>query len=271
MPHPLRGGQRVGKRRSQTGASRSAYDVPVTQGLHRYYGGRDLHFITCSCYRRTPLLGTARRRDLFLAILEQTRQRYQFVVVGYVVMPEHFHLLISEPEKGSPSAVMQVLKQRFARRVLSQLRRVPGPGQLSLWDAEARAAAHVWQRRFYDFNVWSERKRIEKLRYMHRNPVQRGLVSEPEQWRWSSYRQYAYGEAGRVRINDWPRIALKVKPGPDFSSPCVSLPPFAKPAKGGASGDLLAACAGKMNNSRRISVSYYHSGAVCGTICRTGA
>jgi putative transposase len=128
----------------------------VTQGLHRYYGGRDLHFITCSCYQRAPLLATARRRDLLLAILERTRQRYGFVVVGYVVMPEHFHLLISEPEKASPSTVMQVLKQRFARRLLSQMRHMRRSGQLSFWDTEAVAAAHVWQRRFYDFNVWSE-------------------------------------------------------------------------------------------------------------------
>ena len=210
VPYPLRGVQRVGKRRSQTAATRNSYDGLVTQGLHRYYGGRDLHFITCSCYQRAPLLVTARRRDRFLAILEQTRRQYGFVVVGYVLMPEHFHLLISEPEKGTPSTVMQVLKQRFARRLLSQLRRARQPGQLSLWETEAVAAAHVWQRRFYDFNVWSERKRTEKLRYMHRNPVQRGLVDAPEQWRWSSY--YAYGEAGQVRINEWPRIELKVKP-----------------------------------------------------------
>jgi REP element-mobilizing transposase RayT len=104
---------------------------------------------------------------------------------------------------------MQVLKQRFARQLLSQLHRVRRPGQLSLWDTEAVAATHVWQRRFYDFNVWSKRKRIEKLRYMHRNSVKRGLVSQPEQWRWSSYRQYAHGEPGPVRINEWPRIDLK--------------------------------------------------------------
>jgi putative transposase len=62
---------------------------------------------------------------------------------------------------------------------------------------------HVWQRRFYDFNVWSARKRIEKLVYMHRNPVWRKLVEEPEQWRWSSYRYYAYREDGAVKINQW--------------------------------------------------------------------
>jgi len=60
-------------------------------------------------------VGTAARRNLFLKIMEQVRLRYSFVVVGYVVMPEHVHLLISEPDRGTPSTVMQVLKQRFAR------------------------------------------------------------------------------------------------------------------------------------------------------------
>jgi len=70
----------------------------MPRGLHRYYGAHHLHFITCSCYRRLPLLRSARSRDRFLSVLEQTRQRYRFVVVGYVVMPEHIHLLLSEPE-----------------------------------------------------------------------------------------------------------------------------------------------------------------------------
>ena len=91
-------------------------------GLKRYHGTGHLHFITCSCYRRLPLLGKPGRRTLFLELLEQTRQRYDFVVVGYVVMPEHFHILIGEPERGTPSTVLQVVKQRFARRVLRALR-----------------------------------------------------------------------------------------------------------------------------------------------------
>ena len=64
--------------------------------LKRYYGTSHLHFITFSCYHRQPWLESARRRDQFLKVFEQVRQRYQFVVVGYVVMPEHVHLLISE-------------------------------------------------------------------------------------------------------------------------------------------------------------------------------
>ncbi len=177
----------------------------MTKGLKRYYGAGDLHFITCSCYQRKPWLGTAARRDLFLKILEEARQRYRFVVLGYVVMPEHFHLLITEPQEGNPSTVMQVLKQRFAQRVL---RRSRSDAQGSL--AEQRPV-HVWQARFYDFNVWTERKRVEKLRYMHRNPVKRGLVKEPEQWPWSSFRYYMYGEISPVKVNETDLMKMRVK------------------------------------------------------------
>jgi putative transposase len=174
----------------------------------RYYGAGDLHFITCSCYRRQPLLGTPRRRDLFLAVLEQVRKRYEFVVVGYVVMPEHIHLLIGEPQKKNPSTVMQALKLGFARRLLAQARRRRNPAQAALFE---HVPQPIWQKRFYDFNVWSERKRIEKLRYMHRNPVTRGLVSSPELWRWSSFRCYFLNEAGPVSVNEWKVLKMKIR------------------------------------------------------------
>jgi putative transposase len=173
-------------------------------GLKRYSGHDYLHFLTCSCYHRQPWLASPDRRDLFLQIFEEVRERYLFVVVGYVVMPDHIHLLISEPERGTPSTVMQVVKQRFARRVLNRQRR--NARQAELWPEPPQ---HVWQKRFYDFHVWSERKRVEKLRYMHRNPVKAGLVLEPEQWPWSSYRSYAYDEVGRVKINQWPKAEMR--------------------------------------------------------------
>jgi putative transposase len=176
--------------------------------LHRTYGAHHLHFITCSCYRRLPLLSRAHSRDCFLAILEQVRVRYRFVVVGYVVMPEHVHLLITEPEIGNPSTIMQVLKQRTARALLPKRKR-KDPRQRSLFGAESQRRA-FWQQRFYDFNVWTTKKRVEKLRYMHRNPVKRGLVESPEQWRWSSYRFYLLGEMGPVRVNEgWGEISFR--------------------------------------------------------------
>ncbi len=182
----------------------------MPRGLHRYYGADHLHFITCSCDRRMPLLGSARSRDRILSVLEQTRKRYRFVMVGYVVMPEHIHLLLSEPEVGTPSTVMQVLKQRTARALLPKTKPCD-PRQAKLF-RETPVRAPFWQTRFYDFNVWTEKKRVEKLRYMHRNPVPRGLVAEPDDWRWSSYRFYLLGEPGLVRVHEgWGRISFRTR------------------------------------------------------------
>ena len=179
----------------------------MPSGLHRTYGAHQLHFITCSCFHRLPFLKSARARDRLLMILEQTRQRYRFVVVGYVIMLEHIHLLLSEPEVGSPSTVMPVLKQRAARALLPKAK-PRDPRQRALFEEELRRA--FWQARYYDFNVRTAKKRVEKLRYMHRNPVKRGLVESPEQWRWSSYRFYLLDETGVVRVNQgWGDISFR--------------------------------------------------------------
>jgi putative transposase len=122
--------------------------------LHRYYGAGYLHFITTSCYQRRALLGTPQNRDLFLEVMERVRRRYHFVVVGYVVMPEHVHLLFSEPERGDPSAVMKVLKQSFARHLLDRWRAAANLPQPSLWKIPL-TDGHVWQHRFYDFVVFT--------------------------------------------------------------------------------------------------------------------
>jgi hypothetical protein len=104
--------------------------------------------------------------------------------------------------------VMQALKLGFARRVLAEAKRKRNPAQSALFE---HVPQHIWQKRFYDFNVWTERKRIEKLRYMHRNPVKRGLAASPELWDWSSFRAYALGDAGPVKVNDWEARKMKIR------------------------------------------------------------
>lgn len=97
-------------------------------------------------------------------------------------MPEHVHLVVSEPERSDLAHAMQSLKQGVARTLA------------------LRAAESFWQARYHDFNVWNEKKFVQKLRYIHRNPVTRGLVERPEDWEWSSYRHYLTGERGVVEI-----------------------------------------------------------------------
>lgn len=156
--------------------------------LRRYYGRKELHFITFSCYQRRPLLDSIRAKTVFVRILGEVRDRYEFQLVGYVLMPNHVHLLIGEPASVTPSRVMQVLKQRVARAMRESDR---GGGGLK----------QFWDRRFYDFNVYSRGKVKEKLNYMHANPVARKLVTHPKDWPWSSWGFYERGETGLIRID----------------------------------------------------------------------
>jgi REP-associated tyrosine transposase len=151
-------------------------------GLRRFHESHQLHYLTFSCYRRRPNFGTPTSRSTFESALERVRQKYGLCVYGYVVMPEHVHMLVNEPEQGTLAQAMQSLKQGVARTLA------------------LRAADPFWQPRYYNFNLWSERKFVEKLRYIHRNPVKRGLVVRPEDWEWSSFRHYLNGEGGPVEI-----------------------------------------------------------------------
>lgn len=168
--------------------------------LKRYYGRCDVHFMTFSCYRRRQYLGTARSRNRFVKILDEVRQRFGFHLVGYVVMPEHVHLLISEPKKGNPSKALQVLKQKVSRTL--RRKKHGQRGQMEFrFECEEEEAPAFWQRRFYDFNVWGEKKLRQKLEYMHRNPVDRGLVKHPKDWPWSSWNFYEGGGKGLIGID----------------------------------------------------------------------
>ena len=151
-------------------------------GLKRFQETRQIHVLTFSCYHRQPKFTSASACTTLVDALERVRANYRLCVYGYVVMPEHVHLLVSEPEREALDQAIKSLKQGVSRRLA------------------LRAANSFWQARYYDFNVWSEKKFVEKLRYIHRNPVKRGLVSRPEDFPWSSFRHYALGETGVVEI-----------------------------------------------------------------------
>ena len=171
----------------------------------RYQQQRCLHFITFSCYRRMPLLDSVAAGNLFERELERVRRWYGCFITAYVVMPEHVHLLISQPERSQLSVVIQMLKQITSRKLKPQ------------------STARFWQIRYYDFPVWSEKKRIEKVRYIHRNPVKRGLVARPEDWPWSSFLHYATGVEGAVEIeSQWTarkREKLGIRPTIRYTHP----------------------------------------------------
>ncbi len=123
--------------------------------------------------------------------LDEVRNRHNFRLIGYVVMPEHVHLLLSEPKYIDPSKALQVLKQKVSLEVHELMGVFSG----------RKAESAFWERRFYDFNVWSGKKVEEKLQYMHANPVERKLVSHPKDWPWSSWSHYVLGKEGLIWID----------------------------------------------------------------------
>ena len=153
----------------------------MPSGLRRFQRVESLHFVTFSCFHRLPFLETAAARDIVEAVLEQIRKRHQARVYAYVLMPEHIHLLMNEPPAILLAQFLKALKQ-----VTSRMLR--GPRE------------KFWQDRYYDSNVRGESARSEVVRYIHRNPVVRGLVEKPEEWAWSSFRHYAAGVKGTVEI-----------------------------------------------------------------------
>ncbi len=128
-------------------------------------------------------------------------------------MPEHVHLSVNERDRSTLAQALKSLKQGVAR-------------QLAL-----RAVEPFWQERYYDFNVWSERKFREKLRY-HRNPVKRGLVAKPEDWPWSSFRHYATDETSPVEIE--PQWTSRARERAGIFMTATVLAPAQKPRSSGA-------------------------------------
>ena len=178
-----------------------ALGFAMPAGLKRYYGKGHLHFVTFSCYRRLPLLKTACARDMFVQELGKVREETEFHLIGYVVMPEHVHLLMSEPKHGTPSTVLQKLKLRVSRKMRNP-RKFGGALRLQLpFQEEGVPPRAFWQARFYDLNVYTKGKKMEKLNYMHANPVTQRLVKHPMEWPWSSWSFYWKGEPGLIRID----------------------------------------------------------------------
>jgi putative transposase len=148
--------------------TRRDYDDTMPYGLKRFQRAEALHFIAFSCFHRLPFLQAPEPKETVEAILEQTRARHQARVYAYVLMPEHIHLLINEPPSILVAQFLKALKQITSRRLRGN---------------------HVqfWQSRYFDANIRGETARSEVIRYIHRNPVKRGLVASPGQYRWSSF------------------------------------------------------------------------------------
>ncbi len=180
--------------------------------LRRHDEWGHIHFVTFSCFRRLQFFRHEIVRDTFVGCMKLVCAKFKLRWLGYVMMPEHVHLLVlpQPPAADAPTPISEVLhdlkgssgrRGKIALRGVWKSRRSLGSPPLDAW-ATGAGEKPFWKPRGYDFNVLDERKVIEKLDYMHNNPIRRRLVDRPEQWRWSSYRWYELGDDSLIGM-DW--------------------------------------------------------------------
>lgn len=149
-------------------------------------------FVTFSCYQRLPSLNVSDAKQIVIEELDRARQKHKFKLIGYVLMPEHVHLVLLPPDEMKLGLVIREIKSRSAKQYF-QVARVARPD----------AKRVFWLRRCYDHNCRNIDTVREKVRYCHKNPVTRGLVSHPSEWRWSSYNYYHGSEDVPLRMDSF--------------------------------------------------------------------
>ncbi len=176
----------------------------MPKGLKRFQQSGQSHVVTFGCYRCRPLFISDASKQTFENALERVRRSFNLCVYGYVIMPDHVHLLLGEPQHQLLADALKSLKQGVSRRLIGE-------------------AEHFWEKRYYDLNIRTESQFTEKLGYIHRNPMKGGLCEHPEEWEWSSSRHYALGVKGRVEIESawtaWERAANPLKPTEGLNGP----------------------------------------------------
>lgn len=138
-----------------------------------------VHFITFSCYHRRRLLELDQPKRILLGILTDELLKFQARCIGFVIMPDHVHVLLWFPKIGQLSRFMQQWKGRSSKAIKVFLLRSV---------------------REYSFEIYTTAKIEEKLNYVHLNPVRAGLVQQPTEWHWGSARWYLERRAVGIPI-----------------------------------------------------------------------
>jgi putative transposase len=163
----------------------------------------DAHEFTSSCYRRQAFLSKERTCHFLADAVNRARVTWQFDVWAYVMMPEHMHLLIwPTQEVYMVSTMLKAIKQSVSRRAVNWLKRENPSGLRLLETGWKNKPYEFWQDGGgYDRNTRNARALRDMIDYIHNNPVRRGLVARPEDWPWSSARDWADMGEGPIHID----------------------------------------------------------------------
>lgn len=166
-----------------------------------------IHYVTSVTFNRVSVFRSERACEIFLKTLKETRERFPYKLIGYVIMPDHAHVIVNTLD-DSISEWLRRVRGYSARETLSWLRNenhLRSLAKLALSKQQKRNHTHaIWQKDPSVIDLWSEKFMRQKLNYVHMNPVRAGLCDHPAKWKWSSYHAYLPHEPGDVPIEiDW--------------------------------------------------------------------
>lgn len=156
------------------------------------------HFITTNTFNKRKIFINEKTCSVIIEELKFYRKKFGFKLLGYVIMPDHIHCVILPKEVTKTSDIIRDFKKHTAK-VLSEL---INKGEIRIKGINKKAKVYkIWQNGFYDFNIYSQKKLIEKLNYIHSNPVRSKLVEDIEDFVYSSYRAYQYEDNYPINID----------------------------------------------------------------------
>lgn len=172
-----------------------------------------VHFITTNAFRRMPIFSDVDYCKIVIQKINFYREKYDFKLIGYVIMPDHVHLLVQPLPRQNISDIMRDLKRSTATEIINRLK---GENKIELlkclrlpYIKNRNYSFSLWQRRFIDFNIFSEKKLYEKLEYIHNNPVKNELADNLSNWKFSSYKNYFEEDDSIITVD---KIAMTYSP-----------------------------------------------------------
>lgn len=162
-----------------------------------------VHYVTLVTHNRVPVFRSDKACEIFIDVLRETREKYPYKLIGYVLMPDHVHAIINN-RCGTISDWLRRVRGNSARRILNWLREgqhLASLAKLALSHPQKRNNTHaLWQKDPSVIDLWSHKFILQKLSYLHLNPVRAGLCKHPAEWKWSSYKAYLPHSPGEVPI-----------------------------------------------------------------------
>lgn len=163
------------------------------------------YFVTTTVCGRMPIFHWDNYCNIIIRNLNFYREAYRFKLLGYVLMPEHLHLISLPVGERNISDIMRSFKSYTAKEILEELRREGKRRLLGSFANQAKRGRNqqhqVWMHGFADKNVFCKEFFLQKLDYMHSNPVKRGLVESPTDYKYSSARNYLLGDQSVIEID----------------------------------------------------------------------